>query len=66
MLLAEVIDAEEALRIGLANRVVADADVLSPATELALCLAGQSPLAVHEPDVRSTPGGSVIPTIALL
>jgi enoyl-CoA hydratase/carnithine racemase len=47
ILLGEVIDAEEALRIGLANRVVADADVLSSATELALRLADRPPLAVQ-------------------
>src|SRR5580700_3750612 len=47
ILFGEVIDAAEALRIGLANRVVADADVLSAATELAVRLAGQPPLAVQ-------------------
>jgi enoyl-CoA hydratase/carnithine racemase len=47
ILFGEVIDAADALRIGLANRVVADADVLSAASELAVRLAGQPPLAVQ-------------------
>ncbi len=47
ILLGEVIDASEALRIGLANRVVPDAEVLEAATELAVRLAGQPPLAVQ-------------------
>jgi enoyl-CoA hydratase/carnithine racemase len=47
ILLGEVIDATEALRIGLANSVVDDADVLSAATELAVRVAGQPPLAIQ-------------------
>jgi enoyl-CoA hydratase/carnithine racemase len=47
ILLGEVIDATEALRIGLANRIVDDAEVLSAATELAQRLAAQPPLAVQ-------------------
>lgn len=47
ILFGEVIDSAEALRIGLANRVVADADVLSAAAELAVRLAGQPPLAIQ-------------------
>ena len=48
ILLGEVIDATEALRIGLANRVVADEDLSSAADELAQRLAGQPPIAVRE------------------
>ncbi|HEX9542639.1 MAG TPA: enoyl-CoA hydratase/isomerase family protein [Streptosporangiaceae bacterium] len=47
ILLGEVIGADEAVRIGLANRVVADADLLSAASEFALKLAAQPPLAVQ-------------------
>ena len=47
ILLGEVIDAAEALRIGLANRVVADEDLSSAADELAQRLAGQPPIAVR-------------------
>lgn len=47
ILLGEVIDAEESLRIGLANRVVPDVDLLSSANELAVRLAGQPPLAIQ-------------------
>ena len=47
ILLGEVIDAAEALRIGLANRVVADADLDAAAAELAGRLAAQPPLAVR-------------------
>jgi enoyl-CoA hydratase/carnithine racemase len=46
ILLGEVIDAAEALRIGLANRVVPDADLESTAEEFAGRLAAQPPLAV--------------------
>src|ERR1700678_1080048 len=46
ILLGEVIDAAEALRIGLANRVVPDADLESAAEEFAGRLAAQPPLAV--------------------
>jgi enoyl-CoA hydratase/carnithine racemase len=46
ILLGEVIDAAEALRIGLASRVVADDDVESAARELACRLAAQPPLAI--------------------
>src|SRR5262245_39335642 len=42
-----IIDAEEALRIGLVNRVVDDADVLTSARELAGEIAKQSALAVR-------------------
>jgi enoyl-CoA hydratase/carnithine racemase len=47
ILLGEVIDADEAVRIGLANRVVTDADLNAAATELALRLATQPPLALQ-------------------
>jgi enoyl-CoA hydratase/carnithine racemase len=47
ILLGDVIDAEQALRIGLANRVVDDPDVESAAAELAARLAAQPPLAVR-------------------
>lgn len=46
ILLGEVIDAAEALRIGLATRVVADDDVDSAARDLACRLAAQPPLAI--------------------
>jgi enoyl-CoA hydratase/carnithine racemase len=44
---AETIDAEEALRIGLLNRLVDDADLESAATELAERIACQPPIAVR-------------------
>jgi enoyl-CoA hydratase/carnithine racemase len=44
---AETIDAEEALRIGLVNRVVEDADLEAAATALAERIAGQPPIAVR-------------------
>jgi enoyl-CoA hydratase/carnithine racemase len=47
ILLGEVIDAAEALRIGLANRVVAEEDLDAAATELASRLAAQPPIAVR-------------------
>ncbi len=47
ILLGDVIDAAEALRIGLANRVVAGADLDAAAAELAARLAAQPPLAVR-------------------
>ncbi len=47
ILLGEVIDAAEALRIGLANQVVDDGAVESAAAELAERLAAQPPLAVR-------------------
>jgi len=47
ILLGEVIDAPEALRIGLANRVVDDGEVESAAAELAARLAAQPPLAIR-------------------
>lgn len=47
ILLGEVIDAAEALRIGLANRVVASQDLDTAAAELARRLAAQPPLAVR-------------------
>ena len=47
ILLGEIIDAEHALRIGLANRVVADGDLDATAAELAGRLAAQPPLAVR-------------------
>jgi enoyl-CoA hydratase len=46
ILLGEVVDAAEALRIGLANRVVPDADLETAAGEFADRLAAQPPLAV--------------------
>jgi len=47
ILLGDVIDAAEALRIGLANRVVADGDLDATAAELAGRLAAQPPIAVR-------------------
>jgi enoyl-CoA hydratase/carnithine racemase len=47
ILLGDVIDAREALRIGLANRVVADRDLDTAAAELAGRLAAQPPIAVR-------------------
>lgn len=47
ILLGDVIDAVEALRIGLANRVVADTGLEDAAAELAARLAAQPPLAVR-------------------
>lgn len=47
ILLGEVIDAEEALRIGLANRVVGDEDLDAAAASLAARLAAQPPLAIR-------------------
>jgi enoyl-CoA hydratase/carnithine racemase len=44
---ADVIDAENALAIGLVNRVVEDADLESAATALAEKIAGQPPIAVR-------------------
>lgn len=46
ILLGEIVDAAEALRIGLANRVVPDGDLESAAEEFANRLAAQPPLAV--------------------
>lgn len=46
ILLGEIVDAAEARRIGLANRVVPDADLESAAEEFAGRLAAQPPLAV--------------------
>src|SRR5438105_1249104 len=47
ILLGDVIDATEALRIGLANRVVAGADLDTAAAEFAARLAAQPPIAVR-------------------
>lgn len=47
ILLGDIIDAAEALRIGLANRVVAGEDLEAAAAELAARLAAQPPLAVR-------------------
>lgn len=47
ILLGEVIDATEALRIGLANRVVAAEELGAAAAELAARLAAQPPIAVR-------------------
>jgi enoyl-CoA hydratase/carnithine racemase len=47
ILLGDVIDAGEALRIGLANRVVADGDLDAAAGELAGRVAAQPPIAVR-------------------
>ena len=47
ILLGDVIDAHEALRIGLANRVVKDEALASAAAQLATRLASQPPLAVQ-------------------
>ncbi len=47
ILLGEVIDATEAYRIGLANRVVADGDLDTTAADLAARLASKPPIAVR-------------------
>lgn len=47
ILLGEIIDADQALRIGLANRVVPGHDVPAAAAELAGRLAAQPPLAIR-------------------
>jgi enoyl-CoA hydratase/carnithine racemase len=47
ILLGEVIDADEALRIGLANRVVGDGELDAAAAELAGRLAAQPPIAIR-------------------
>jgi enoyl-CoA hydratase/carnithine racemase len=47
ILLGEIIDAAEALRIGLANRVVEDEELASATAELATRLAAQPPLAIR-------------------
>ncbi len=47
ILLGEIIDAAHALRIGLANRVVADGELDAAAAELAGRLAAQPPLSVR-------------------
>ncbi len=47
ILLGEIIDAAEAYRIGLANRVVADGDLDAAAADLAGRLASQPPIAVR-------------------
>ena len=47
ILLGDVIDASEALAIGLANRVVEDAELEAAASELAARLAAQPPLALR-------------------
>jgi enoyl-CoA hydratase/carnithine racemase len=47
ILLGDVIDAAEALRIGLANRVVRDDELGATADELAARLAAQPPLAIR-------------------
>lgn len=47
LLTGDVIDAEEALRIGLVNRVVKPEHVLAEAESLALRIAAQAPLAVQ-------------------
>jgi len=47
ILLGKIIDADEALRIGLANQVVDDAELDAAAAELAGRLAAQPPLAVR-------------------
>src|SRR5215469_10490059 len=47
ILLGDIIDAAEALRIGLANRVVADEDLQAAAAGLAARLAAQPPVAIR-------------------
>ena len=47
ILLGEIIDADEALRIGLANRVVTGEDLDAAAADFAVRLAAQPPLAVR-------------------
>lgn len=46
ILLGEIIDAAESLRIGLANRVVPETDLMAEATRLAQHVAAQPPLAL--------------------
>jgi len=46
-LLGETIDAAESLRIGLANRLVDEGDVLAVAVDLAARIAAQPPLAIR-------------------
>jgi hypothetical protein len=48
LLLAEAIDGEEALRLGLANRVLAPADLLPFAREQGLKLAAKPPMALQK------------------
>ena len=47
ILLGDVIDASEALRIGMANRVVKEGELLSATADLATRLASQPPLAIR-------------------
>ena len=47
ILLGEVIDAQEAARIGLANRVVDDADIDAAARQFSERLAAQPPIAIR-------------------
>jgi enoyl-CoA hydratase/carnithine racemase len=47
ILFGDIIDADEALRIGLATRVVADADLEAATAGLAARLAAQPPLAIR-------------------
>jgi len=47
MLTGELVDADEALRIGLANRVVEDADLEKAAGTMAEAIAAQPPIAVR-------------------
>jgi enoyl-CoA hydratase len=47
LLTGRLVEAEEALRIGLVNRVVADAEVVAAAQEMALLVAANDPLATR-------------------
>jgi enoyl-CoA hydratase len=47
LLTGRLVEAEEALRIGLVNRVVADAEVVAAAQEMALQVAANDPLATR-------------------
>jgi hypothetical protein len=64
VLLGDLIDADEALRIGLANRVVADTDLDAATAELAGRLSAQPPIAVRAPGGRSTGRGTAGPRTA--
>jgi enoyl-CoA hydratase len=55
----DMIDAEEALRIGLANRVTAAGQVLDEARRLAAKLAGKAPLAMRQAKAAIGAGGDL-------
>jgi enoyl-CoA hydratase/carnithine racemase len=65
ILFGEVIDAKEALRIGLANRVVPTAQLETSANQLAERLASQPPVAVREARRAIDAGWRLDPAVAL-